>query len=202
MSDPNEQFFASFGSAVYGSMQAPMIGAGRSNPVLLVQAWGQDLNRLGNPRYVNTAGSTGVWNSSLSTATRNFQSDRGLGVDGIVGPNTRTAMTEARGEQGQRQSRTDMALANLTPADLASAPSPIGPSPVVSTESGDEGAALAATTPFLEQEAWAGGPPKSKVLGIGAAVVGILGVVGALITMRPSADPSMQPALGMANRRR
>lgn len=191
MPDHNEQFFASFGSAF--PITPPMLAAGRNNLPALIEAWSMDLNRLGNPRYTNVAYVTDRWESTLTTATRNFQQDRGLVVDGKVGKNTRAAMTVARAEQGQRQSRTDMALANLTPLDMITSPldptvtsTPSASSPPASGSAAEDQALAEVKTevPFMETPLFEGGPSRGKALGFGALFLGSMGLIMGLITTR------------------
>ena len=180
MTDPNDQFFTQFGSS-YGSSTPPTLGASRSNPVPLVKAWSNDLNSLNNPRYTNVAYVMGRWMPQLTTATRNFQTDQGIGVDGKVGPNTRAAMTRAKA-----------ALVSSTPVASTS------PSPSTSTTSTTGDAVVDDDTPlstvstqlpvpFLEQEAWSGGPSMGATLTIGGVLLGGLGLVVTLLkVLRPS----------------
>jgi peptidoglycan hydrolase-like protein with peptidoglycan-binding domain len=207
--DPNEQFFASFGAvASFGAARAaanyaalPMMsGAARHvSAGARVDAWRRDLNSLGG-KYAS-AGS--AWDAGLTSATKQFQQDQGLSDDGIVGPNTLTAMQAARQAQGQSQSSSNIAASNTPQAGIetVSHSSGGGSSAASTSTGGGDSTALAVTTPFLEMEAWEGGPTRGTALGIGAAVVGLLGVIGALVTMRPSGEAPMQPAAGFANRR-
>ena len=163
-----------------------------------VLAWRKDLNRLGGV-YTNVGD---AWDAGLTSATKQFQRDQGLSDDGIVGPNTLTAMQAARQAQGQAQSSSNIAAANTPQAGIetVSHSSSSGGAFLATPDSSSD--TVAASVPFLETDAWEGGPTKGTALGIGVAVVGLLGAIGALVSMRSRGEAPMQPAAGFANRRR
>jgi peptidoglycan hydrolase-like protein with peptidoglycan-binding domain len=217
MSDHNEQFFASFGAtAGYGGIWAtaadmqeralyanlPFLSERHVKTGARVIAWRRDLNSLPGDRY-NNVPHQGDWDAGLTAATKKFQADQGIDVDGIVGPDALSKMQAARQAQGQSQSTSNIAASN-TPLAGAEAVSHSsggggGGGNVLST-SGGGGGEIATTEPFLEQEAWEGGPTKGKALGIGGLIIGGLGLVFALVSsLKPSQAPVL-PAPGMANR--
>jgi peptidoglycan hydrolase-like protein with peptidoglycan-binding domain len=206
----DEQFFAS-----YGASSGPLLAAGRSNSVGQVKAWSNDLNSLNNSRYTNVDYVLGRWSPRLTEATRNFQEDHSLTIDGKVGNNTRAAMATAKAASTASVAAAGTATTSTPVGGLIRSifdGDPFGIGIDVADTSEADAAALAeaqteaqaavqGTTdsglpvPFLEQETWSGGPSMGKTLTIGGLVLGGLGLIVTLVK-------TLRPAPGMANRRR
>jgi len=72
-------------------------------------------------QYLLNIGADGIFGSGTNTAVRNFQSSRGLSVDGIVGPNTWDALTPTvrNGSTGNAVRALQMLLNEKRSAGLA-----------------------------------------------------------------------------------
>ncbi len=195
----DDYFFAQFSgtSDAYGASSPPTLGAGRSNPVPLVKLWSTDLNALNDPRYTNVAYVMGSWMPRLTEATRNFQQDQGIGVDGKVGPNTRAAMVTAKAAVSAPAVSAPAAADQGGTSDqeaLAAAEAAAGQAAAGGQLLYADGRPVT-PVPFLEQETWSGGPTVGVTLTIGGIVLGGLGLFVTLLK-------ALRPAPGMANRHR
>jgi hypothetical protein len=210
-------FFAQFDGASYGAARGPVLKAGGNNPVDMVKAWSNDLNSLNNPRYTNVAYVLGRWTPRLTEATRNFQTDQRIGIDGKAGDGSRKAMVAAKAASAASMVAAGAAAASTPGGGFFSSlfdASPALTVPInasVADTSEADVAALAGAqaeaqatvqasgaappVPFLQQETWTGGPTMGKTLTIGGLVLGGLGLIVTLVK-------SLRPAPGRANRRR
>ena len=138
----------------------------------------------------------------LTEATRNFQTDQGIGVDGKVGNNTRTAVAAAKAAA--------KAAAVATPPTVAASEGFFSNADAVALAQAQADAQVATQqvapqqsvpsnlpVSFLQQETWSGGPTMGKTLTIGGLVLGGLGLV---ITLVKALRPAARSAPGMANR--
>jgi hypothetical protein len=211
----DEQFFAS-----YGASSGPLLAAGRSNPVGQVKAWSNDLNSLNNSRYTNVDYVLGRWSPRLTEATRNFQEDHSLTVDGKVGNNTRAAMTTAKAaavvappivsnkgfeglfsnlssilEHAPTMPMPNINTGHVLEADAVALAQAQADAQAAVQSTSQEGAPSNLPVPFMQQETWSGGPTMGKTLTIGGLVLGGLGLIVTLVK-------TLRPAPGRANRRR
>lgn len=212
----NDDFLSRYGAA-------PLLGARFTTSGAAVDRWRSLLNQDITGRY--PVAPTGAWDSALEAATRKFQADNGLKVDGIVGPDTMAVMEyDPRVISSSADGVPRVSLASIGGAiselfavnPLAHIPQG-DPAPVIGTAAtpeqitGPSPVSAPAKTGLikpptedkpasrLDQELWKGGATLGQALGgLGVAA----GLVVAGLALRSASSPSHVPAVGQPNRGR